>query len=48
MKNPNPSSSNNIDIAGPSYNKMGESYKPAGGTGFGVRLLSQFLKYNSN
>lgn len=37
-----------IDIAGPSYNKKGESYKPAGGTGFGVRLLTQFLKNLSN
>jgi leucyl aminopeptidase len=33
-----------IDIAGPSFNKKGENYKPAGGTGFGVRLLTQFLK----
>src|SRR5690606_18978164 len=33
-----------IDIAGPSFIKKGESYKPAGGTGFGVRLLSRFFK----
>jgi leucyl aminopeptidase len=37
-----------IDIAGPSFIKKGEGYKPAGGTGFGVRLLSQFLKKLSN
>lgn len=33
-----------IDIAGPSYHKKGSSYKPAGGTGYGVRLLYRFLK----
>lgn len=33
-----------IDIAGPSYHKKGEGYKPAGGSGFGVRLLYRFLK----
>ncbi|MDN3669851.1 peptidase M17 [Echinicola jeungdonensis] len=33
-----------IDIAGPSFLKTGETYKPAGGTGFGVRLITQFLK----
>jgi leucyl aminopeptidase len=33
-----------IDIAGPSFIKKGKSYLPAGGTGFGVRLLSRFLK----
>jgi leucyl aminopeptidase len=33
-----------IDIAGPSYQKKGEGYKPAGGSGFGVRLLYRFLK----
>lgn len=37
-----------IDIAGPSYIKKGEDYKPAGGTGFGVRLLSRFLRKLSN
>lgn len=33
-----------IDIAGPSFNKKGERYLSAGGTGFGVRLLYRFLK----
>ncbi len=33
-----------LDIAGPSYNKKGEGYQPAGGTGYGVRLLYRFLK----
>ncbi|AGA76481.1 leucyl aminopeptidase family protein [Echinicola vietnamensis] len=37
-----------IDIAGPSFIKTGESYKPTGGTGFGVRLVTQFLKNISN
>lgn len=33
-----------IDIAGPSFNKKGQGYLPAGGTGYGVRLLYRFLK----
>ncbi|AWW29975.1 peptidase M17 [Echinicola strongylocentroti] len=37
-----------IDIAGPSFSKSGEGYKPAGGSGFGVRLITQFLKNISN
>ncbi|GAB3649187.1 leucyl aminopeptidase [Echinicola sediminis] len=37
-----------IDIAGPAFIKSGEDYKPAGGTGFGVRLITQFLKNISN
>lgn len=37
-----------LDIAGPSFIKKGKSYLPAGGTGFGVRLLSRFLKRISN
>ena len=37
-----------IDIAGPSYLKKGENYKPAGGSGFGVRLMIQFLKTLAN
>ncbi|WP_200974278.1 M17 family metallopeptidase [Echinicola sp. 20G] len=37
-----------IDIAGPSFIKSGEDYKPAGGTGYGVRLITQFLKNISN
>ena len=37
-----------LDIAGPSYLKKGEHYKPAGGSGFGVRLMIQFLKTLAN
>jgi leucyl aminopeptidase len=33
-----------LDIAGPSFNKKGQGYQPAGGTGYGVRLLYRFLK----
>lgn len=33
-----------IDIAGPSYLDSGDHYLPKGGTGFGVRLLVQYLK----
>ncbi|NUQ80267.1 MAG: leucyl aminopeptidase [Bacteroidetes bacterium] len=33
-----------IDIAGPSYLESGDHYLPKGGTGFGVRLLVQYLK----
>ena len=32
-----------LDIAGPAYSKTGENYRTAGGSGFGVRLLTQFL-----
>jgi len=32
-----------LDIAGPAYSKSGENYRTAGGSGFGVRLLTQFL-----
>jgi leucyl aminopeptidase len=33
-----------IDIAGPAYSRKASDYCGAGGTGFGVRLLDQFLK----
>jgi leucyl aminopeptidase len=33
-----------IDIAGPSFLSSPEHYKPKGGTGYGVRLLYEFLK----
>jgi leucyl aminopeptidase len=33
-----------LDIAGPSFLTSPEHYKPKGGTGYGVRLLYQFLK----
>lgn len=32
-----------LDIAGPSYLKKNESYKPKGGSGVGVRLLFEFF-----
>ena len=32
-----------IDIAGPAYVKKGHAYCPAGGTGFGVRLLCDLI-----
>ncbi|MCJ7829936.1 MAG: leucyl aminopeptidase, partial [Desulfobacterales bacterium] len=32
-----------IDIAGPAYSDKDTAYCPAGGTGFGVRLLCEFL-----
>jgi leucyl aminopeptidase len=32
-----------IDIAGPAYLKKENAYCPAGGTGFGVRLLIELL-----
>jgi len=32
-----------IDIAGPAYAKKGNAYCPAGGTGFGVRLLCDLI-----
>lgn len=37
-----------VDIAGPAFLKTGENYKPSGGTGFGVRLITQFLKNIAN
>ncbi|KKL70823.1 hypothetical protein LCGC14_2101050 [marine sediment metagenome] len=33
-----------IDIAGPAYSKKGNAYCPKGGTGFGVRLLCEWMK----
>lgn len=33
-----------LDIAGPAFNDKPEAYQPAGGTGFGVRLLVEFFK----
>ena len=33
-----------IDIAGPAYSKKESAYCPAGGTGFGVRLLCELLR----
>ncbi len=33
-----------IDIAGPSFLKESKPYRPKGGTGFGVRLLVDFLR----
>ena len=33
-----------IDIAGPSYLKSPKPYRPVGGTGFGVRLLVEYLR----
>ena len=36
-----------IDIAGPAWLKSASAYRPQGGSGYGVRLLYQFLKnYN--
>lgn len=32
-----------LDIAGVSYHKKGKDYRPAGGTGYGVRLMADFL-----
>lgn len=32
-----------IDIAGPAFLERADSYRPSGGTGFGVRLLADFL-----
>jgi len=34
-----------LDIAGPSFLQRAESYKPAGGTGVGVRLMYAFVKH---
>lgn len=33
-----------VDIAGPAFLSKAQSYRPVGGTGFGVRLLVEFLK----
>lgn len=33
-----------LDIAGVAYNEKGKHYSPAGATGFGVRLLTEFLR----
>jgi leucyl aminopeptidase len=33
-----------LDIAGVAYNEKGKPYSPAGATGFGVRLLIEFLR----
>ena len=33
-----------IDMAGPSFLKKALPYRPTGGTGFGVRLLTEFLR----
>ena len=33
-----------LDIAGPAFNKIRESYRGKGGTGIGVRLLYDFIK----
>ena len=33
-----------LDIAGVAFLHKKESYRPAGGTGFGIRMLSRFLK----
>jgi leucyl aminopeptidase len=33
-----------LDIAGVAYNEKGKPYSPAGATGFGVRLLTEFLR----
>lgn len=33
-----------LDIAGPSYLFSGESYRPKGGTGVGVRLLTHYIQ----
>jgi len=33
-----------LDIAGPAFLSKAQSYRPVGGTGFGVRLLVEFLR----
>ncbi len=33
-----------VDIAGPAFIQKAKPYRPAGGTGFGVRLLVEFLR----
>lgn len=37
-----------VDIAGPSFLKEDRPYRPKGGTGFGVRLLVEFLREYSD
>jgi leucyl aminopeptidase len=32
-----------LDIAGPAFRKTAQTYHPEGGTGFGVRLLVDYL-----
>jgi leucyl aminopeptidase len=33
-----------LDIAGPAFRKTAQTYQPKGGTGFGVRLLVDYLR----
>jgi len=33
-----------LDIAGPAFLQSAKPYRPKGGTGFGVRLLVEFLR----
>ena len=33
-----------IDMAGPSFLKKSSAYRPVGGTGYGVRLLTEFIR----
>ncbi len=37
-----------LDIAGPSFLLLAKPYRPIGGTGFGVRLLTEFLRAYAN
>ena len=37
-----------LDIAGPAYLDKKDSYRPAGGTGYGVRLLVEYLETKIN
>lgn len=37
-----------LDIAGPSYLSKADKYRPFGGTGVGVRLFFEFIKYIAN
>ncbi len=37
-----------LDIAGPAHIEKDDSYRTAGGTGMGVRLLFDFVKHISN
>jgi leucyl aminopeptidase len=34
-----------LDIAGPAFRDAPDGYTPAGGTGFGVRLLASYLAH---
>lgn len=36
-----------LDIAGPAYLDKKDSYRPAGGTGYGVRLLIEYLEHRA-